>query len=1533
MITDQQRVDLEIARGLASYGIPIFLGTPDASKALGFALPSRWQQTEPDPAVVDRWQPGMALCAAMGCGLDTLDFDPRNGGDIRALDGIMPAVYGIAATPSGGTHHLIASLGVGSLDGTWPGIDVKGGLPNGDGRGFIFVAPTVRPSKVTGQPAAYQWLQVPDLARLAAGGDTSGAAVAARVRAGRSSAGKRSASGPDWWQEFLANTEPHSAPVAERAINTEIAAVASWTRDSGRDFRIVLLRASFILGGYVGCHYLDEDVARKRLAEGISEAWNAPPNDDDLKWVQQGLDDGTCRPFHVYTEEQARQYSDAARAVAGQSEAPPAGPAPLPEPPWSVFAALGGEPFDPAGDGSDQGLAEALALRMLPALRLASDSGTWIKRERDAWVERSEDLSEWVVAVVAKLMPLGQAPVPKDLGERTELHWQAVRRALFLSSAGAGKIARKLRAVVRDDHPASLKSSTLDANPEVLWAGGVPWDLRASAELPTPARWIDPGTPHLRTALCAPDPTNGTPRWDAFLSAVWPDPEVRAWALRVLSIALTGYADAALPILYGPERSGKTSLVEMLVEVLGSYAHAASPKLLSSQDMSHPEIVYDLKGRRLSFIDEGPRRGHDATERLKQITGGGSLTGRAMRANSVTFKPSHTLVMTTNPEPHMTDPALRARIRLIPCDATESNVRPARLALLGTALREEAPGILATLLRETAGYLADRDSASNAAAPEAVRRLAQTLAEDQDPVREWVENRTVPADPGTASRALYVAFAQWHQDNPLYRKTVIPSVTSFGRSLSELGYPSQHTRNGALRPLSVMGWTDGAMPTPPTPASFLGRSAPVAEGVTGSVTGSGQVSGQPVTEQNSSSTPIFTGSVIGVTSYNTTHQQQNTHTPIKNTEEPGTTRHTPNPSQTPLADVAKRATSAKISKAEAKAQLKKEQREASIRAASGEVLALPAVVDRAGTVLPVTVDQAIAIVVRAVDRSDSLTVDVETTGYPVGHHDYALRSVQLGDDIAAVVLHPVEHADTIRDLLALAPALHAHSATADLVPLAHAGLIDAESGWARMHDTVIPAKLADPASTGSDPGLKKLAGVALGDRSVAPVADAGRSALFEAGRWLTETKVDTPVARSGWAQVQTGSTTMLRYAAADVLDTAALAQTLPRPAEHIYERERLAQRMTARVTHHGIRLDADHIAELTEQHTAARAEAGQQVRAFGIDNPGSDQQVGITAAQLGATLPTTPSGRPSVAAGILEPLRGAQGPLGDLVGAVLDYRHADTALGLFLEPFRQLCVRGDGRARPTIYTLGTDTGRMAAVRFNVQQLSRQGGMRACLTADPGELWIGADFSGVEIRVAAALSQDRNLLQMLADGRDLHAEIARLVWGPNATNAQRYKAKPMVFQRLYGGGVPGLARQAGVSLGVAQAVVDALDAVTPQLSAWSAGLSDAVKRGLTQFPTYAGRIIHLPVDRPFAAANWVIQGTARELLVDALVRWNETRWGTCRLIPVHDELDVFVPEADAEAATTELVRCMETELFGVRIAAKPSTPAFAWPDAA
>jgi hypothetical protein len=156
---------LAVARGLVALGMPLFLAQPDPAERTGYRLPYGWQQARPDPSVVDAWRPGMALCAVTGHVLDLIDLDPRSGGE---LDGgaLSVPVMAEAHTPSGGTHRWILPVGVESRDGTWPGVDVKSGAPDGTGRGFGFIAPTVRTSKVDGRPRAYRWEKVPDSGRI-----------------------------------------------------------------------------------------------------------------------------------------------------------------------------------------------------------------------------------------------------------------------------------------------------------------------------------------------------------------------------------------------------------------------------------------------------------------------------------------------------------------------------------------------------------------------------------------------------------------------------------------------------------------------------------------------------------------------------------------------------------------------------------------------------------------------------------------------------------------------------------------------------------------------------------------------------------------------------------------------------------------------------------------------------------------------------------------------------------------------------------------------------------------------------------------------------------------------------------------------------------------------------------------------------------------------------------------------------------------------------------------------------------------------
>lgn len=1618
VLSDEQNNALAIAKALALAGIPIFIAPPNPRKPVGFDLPPKWEQTRPDPNVVDQWRPGWALCAVMGNGLDLIDVDPRNGGGLDQMNGTTPCSYGVQATPSGGMHSFIKSLGTNSHDNIYPGIDFKGGAPDGSGRGFAFLAPTVRKSKEDGQLKSYTWLKPPDLNAWMASRDTdeTGKALADWVRQVKAGSGSspstrlselQKSGAPQWWIDFMAQRDPSTRVAAERAINAKINDVETWDAANGSGFRTVLLTAAYTMGGYVGGEYLTEELARQKLSDAVTEIWEDGPDADDLLWIDQGLNDGSKDPFPVLTEEEELAWlTQGANGPDGAGTGEAGNPDGAP--PWNIYHVIGGDWFDPDGEMTDQGYARSVLNRMYPALRYARDSGQWVVREEDRWTAMGEDLTGWSVSTLADLMPPGLTPVPKDFSERTEQHWQAHRRGVFQSTQGRNKIVTKIKDLAKGA-PYTLEIAKLDIEPDIMWAGGIPWDLRKSGVVPVavPPEVIDPRTPHLHTAPFAPDPLRETPLFDAYLAGVLPDPEVRAWALRVLSVALTGYSAAVLPILYGRERSGKTSLIQILIEVLGTYAHAANPKLLSAKDSGHDTIIYDLKGRRLSFIDEGPKRGYDVTERLKQLTGGGALSARPVNANPVTFRPTHTMVMTTNSEPALTDPGLRARIRLIPCDSPESIVRPLREALTDEMILHEGPGILAMLMREAAAWLSDQSSVNNENAPAGIQDYVQEIAVGQDPVREWVYNLTVPADPGTPGRVLYTAFAEWHQSNPIYKRSSVPSETSFGRTLTDMGHRLVKIEGRHYRPLSVM---NGFTPPPmagPVPTGVVKAPAPKPDGSVvsqgGFEEGFGRVNSEPSSEENTSSGPVFSTSQGGLEGFTLKQSDMINSTstygcieaiePETSDPYPPASEFSENnggdqqvselegmPPQTLLTPESalcgldlpdgyspyNNLTAYQISvwagargitktearqelkdlKAKAKVQAREDAKRVKIAEASGLTHQLPAVCDRQGNVFHVSDAQAEEIVAAALRRTGGeLTVDVETSGYPIGHEHYQLRTVQLGDQVASLVLDAQDdpQQDLILAMLSWASGLVAHSATADLSPLVYAGLISFEDAWTKMSDTVITAKLADPQTTGSDPGLKQVSAKVIGSSAVSPSADAARTKLFQVAGWLKETEVTTPIDRSGWAQVNSGSETMIRYAASDVLDTAKLATLLPDLPEVVLGRERAVQRLTARLPLVGVKLDYDHVRAMQDEHRPRKAHHGETVKAMTggrIENPGSPKQIAETLTAMGVDLRNR-DGKISAAKEMLEPLQ-FHPEVGPLVKEILAYRHHNTVLGTFLEPYAVLCSTGDGRARPTVYTLGTDTGRMSCVRPNLQQLPRQGGVRACIVADPGQLMVGADFSGVELRVAAALSQDQNLMRIIAEGRDIHAEVALQVWGadpelsaeagkPTPRKEHRYVAKRMVFGRLYGGGAPTLAAQTGASLEAAHEVIKTLDAMTPTLAAWSTSIRNLVKQGYVQFPAYSGRVIHFDKDLPHKAPNFAIQGTARELLVDAMLRWSQTQWGQAILLPVHDELDVFVPEAEAQAATEMLVACMETEIGGVKIVADPSVPSRAWAD--
>lgn len=193
---------LKIARALIDAGIPVFAAPPCAGASCSrekhrdgkteYDLPSKWQLTVPSHVWLKRWQPGWALGAVCGAKskIDGLDVDPRSGGDVSLAQvraaGHMPRVFGVQETPSGGEHYLISPLGERETNRFMPGLDYQGGDAAGQGRSFLWIAPTAKRSKAVenkGEIRPYRWVQEPDLALLAEfeGSDDSGEELRARI--------------------------------------------------------------------------------------------------------------------------------------------------------------------------------------------------------------------------------------------------------------------------------------------------------------------------------------------------------------------------------------------------------------------------------------------------------------------------------------------------------------------------------------------------------------------------------------------------------------------------------------------------------------------------------------------------------------------------------------------------------------------------------------------------------------------------------------------------------------------------------------------------------------------------------------------------------------------------------------------------------------------------------------------------------------------------------------------------------------------------------------------------------------------------------------------------------------------------------------------------------------------------------------------------------------------------------------------------------------------------------------------------------
>lgn len=556
-----------------------------------------------------------------------------------------------------------------------------------------------------------------------------------------------------------------------------------------------------------------------------------------------------------------------------------------------------------------------------------------------------------------------------------------------------------------------------------------------------------------------------------------------------------------------------------------------------------------------------------------------------------------------------------------------------------------------------------------------------------------------------------------------------------------------------------------------------------------------------------------------------------------------------------------------------------------------------------------------------------MAVDTETTGLDIYSAGFGLRLVQFGDEHQAYVLRYDLFKGAIKKALAELPLLLFHNATFDLLVLDHFGVIRLEESFPKAHDTRTLAHLLDPRADnegGIGHHLKGLSTVYVsGD---APDSQKELHAIFRKRGWKLKTG-------EGWAKIEIDNPTYVLYAGLDVILTARLFEVIgpacvARGYNRLIEFERKVSALLAILERRGMLVDVEWARNMVKVYDDRRDIAVAKCAEFGIENVESTAQVIKALEGSGAVLlERTPKGAPKVDKAVLEALTAAGNPVAATITEAkqaLKYRTAYVDSVLELRDARD-------RIHPKINGLQARTARMSVSRPPFQQLPSGDWMiRRMILADRGKHIISCDYAQVEMRVLAALAEEEIMKQAIADGVSLHVVTAKLMFGDDYTPLQYKLSKNTGFGRVFGGGAKTLARQAGVTMDVANSTINLYDKTYPGLKRYSRKLVERARSsGSRSVTTPSGRYLPLDGDRLYAATNYMVQSTARDVLCQALLELDAAGLSDHILLPIHDEVLGQADVGDAQEVADAIAEVMSMDFMGVRLDAEPDVYGPSW----
>ena len=351
---------------------------------------------------------------------------------------------------------------------------------------------------------------------------------------------------------------------------------------------------------------------------------------------------------------------------------------------------------------------------------------------------------------------------------------------------------------------------------------------------------------------------------------------------------------------------------------------------------------------------------------------------------------------------------------------------------------------------------------------------------------------------------------------------------------------------------------------------------------------------------------------------------------------------------------------------------------------------------------------------------------------------------------------------------------------------------------------------------------------------------------------------------------------------------------------------------------------------------------------FNTASPAQVGEVLFDKLQLDAKAKKTKTGQYSTTEEVLQGIRDRH----PLVGKILDLRGKRKLLSTYVSALPQLINPRTGRIHTTFNQTVTATGRLSSANPNLQNIpvrTDEGReiRRAFIPAD-GNVWFSADYSQIELRLVADMSQDPAMLEAFDHNHDIHAITAAKIYHEpleNVTSEQRRRAKTANFGILYGISAFGLSQRLDIPRSEAKQLIDGYFASFPKVRDYiDRNVAQAKEQGYVT--TLYGRRRMLPdinsrnaVVRAFSERNAVnapIQGTAADIIKRAMVaihrRFRQEGLKSQMILQVHDELNFDVIPAELKRVQAIVVAEMEAAYTGrVRLTATHAT-ATNWLDA-